>query len=103
MAAYDRDRIDGILRLIDAPKSDIFDVLVYVRFTLDPLSRSERVEGAKATGLGGYEAEMREFLRYILQAYPRALALSSTVSIRPLNRRAVSGTLRQIGSSTFRT
>ena len=56
-------------RMIDAPKSDIFDVLAYVRFTLDPLSRSQRVEGAKATGLGGYEAEMREFLNYILQAY----------------------------------
>jgi type I restriction enzyme R subunit len=66
---YDRDRMDDMRRLIDAPKSDIFDVLAYVRFTLDPLSRSERVEGAKATGLDGYEAEMREFLSYILQAY----------------------------------
>jgi len=50
-------------------KSDIFDVLAYVRFTLDPMSRSERVEGAKATGLDGYEAEMRDFLSYVLQAY----------------------------------
>ena len=66
---YDRDRMDDMRRLIDAPKSDIFDVLAYVRFTLDPLSRSERVEGAKATGLVGYEAEMRKFLSYILQAY----------------------------------
>jgi type I restriction enzyme R subunit len=66
---YDRDRMDDMRRLIDAPKSDIFDVLAYVRFTLDPLSRSQRVEGAKATGLGGYETEMREFLGYILQAY----------------------------------
>ena len=66
---YDRDRMDDMRRLIDAPKSDIFDVLAYVRFTLEPLSRSERVEGAKATGLAGYEAEMREFLNYILQAY----------------------------------
>ena len=66
---YDRDRMDDMRRLIDAPKSDIFDVLAYVRFTLDPLSRAERVEGAKATGLDGYEAEMREFLGYILQAY----------------------------------
>ncbi len=66
---YDRDRMDDMRRLIDAPKSDIFDVLAYVRFTLDPLSRAERVEGAKATGLDGYEAEMREFLNYILQAY----------------------------------
>jgi type I restriction enzyme R subunit len=66
---YDRDRMDDMRRLIDAPNSDIFDVLAYVRFTLEPLSRSERVKVAKATGLGGYEAEMRDFLSYILQAY----------------------------------
>lgn len=66
---YDRDRMDDMRRLIDAPKSDIFDVLAYVRFTLDPLSRAQRVQGAKATGLSGYETEMREFLSYILQAY----------------------------------
>lgn len=66
---YDRDRMDDMRRLIDAPNSDIFDVLAYVRFTLEPLSRSERVEGAKATGLSGYETEMRNFLSYILQAY----------------------------------
>jgi len=66
---YDRDRMADMQRLIDAPKSDVFDVLAYVRFTLAPLSRSERVEAAKATGLTGYQAEMREFLSYILQAY----------------------------------
>jgi type I restriction enzyme R subunit len=66
---YDRDRMDDMRRLIDAPKSDIFDVLAYVRFTLEPLSRAERVEGAKTTGLDGHQTEMREFLSYILQAY----------------------------------
>jgi hypothetical protein len=29
-------------RLIDAPESDIFDVLAYVRFTLDPLSGAKQ-------------------------------------------------------------
>ena len=52
-----------------AIKSDVFDVLAYVRFSLAPLSRSERVEAAKATGLTGYEEELRAFLSYILQAY----------------------------------
>ena len=66
---YDQERLENMRRLIDAPNSDIFDVLAYVRFTLAPLSRSQRVEGAKATGLDGYEAEMKEFLSYILQAY----------------------------------
>ena len=66
---YDSDRLDDMRRLIDAPNSDIFDVLAYIRFTLAPLARAERVETAKAAGMDGYEEEMREFLSYVLQSY----------------------------------
>ena len=66
---YDRERLDDMRRLIDAPNSDIFDVLAYIRFTLAPLARSERVATAKAAGMDGYEEEMREFLNYVLQSY----------------------------------
>lgn len=65
------ERVDDMRRLIDAPNSDIFDVLAYVRFTLAPLSRSERAGAARATGLGGYQREMRAFLDYVLDAYER--------------------------------
>ncbi len=68
---YDADRLEDMRHLIDAPDSDIFDVLAYVRFTLAPLARSERVATARATGLGGYEREMRSFLDYVLDAYKR--------------------------------
>lgn len=66
---YDRERMNDMRRLVDAPNSDIFDVLAYIRFTLAPLARSERVEAAKAAGMDGYEEEMREFLGYVLQSY----------------------------------
>ena len=66
---YDRDRLDDMRRLIDAPDSDIFDVLAYIRFTLAPLARRERADRARETGLAGYEPEMRAFLDYILNAY----------------------------------
>ena len=56
-------------RLIDAPNSDIFDVLAYVRFTLAPLARSQRVQVAKSTGMQGYEREMRAFLEFVLDKY----------------------------------
>jgi type I restriction enzyme R subunit len=66
---YDSDRMEDMRRLIDAPNSDIFDVLAYVRFTLAPLERAERADAARSSGLGGYELEMRRFLNYVLQAY----------------------------------
>ena len=66
---YDSERIEDMRRLIDAPNSDIFDVLAYIRFTLAPLARAERVAAAKAAGMDGYEEEMRAFLGYVLQSY----------------------------------
>ncbi len=66
---YDAERLEDMRRLIDAPHSDIFDVLAYVRFKLAPLARADRVKAARATGLGGYEREMRSFLDYVLEAY----------------------------------
>jgi len=68
---YDSDRLDDMRRLIDAPNSDIFDVLAYVRFTLAPVARTQRVQSAMSTGLGGYEREMRSFLEYVLGNYQR--------------------------------
>lgn len=46
-------------------------MLAYIRCTLAPVARSERVEAAKAIGMKGYKAEMREFLSYVLQSYER--------------------------------
>ncbi len=66
---YDRDRLDDMRRLIDAPNSDIFDVLAYIRFTLAPLARTDRVDMARTSGMDGYEVEMREFLDFVLQSY----------------------------------
>lgn len=66
---YGRERLDDMRRLIDAPNSDIFDVLAYVRFTLAPLARTDRAEAARASGLQGHEQQMREFLDYVLRAY----------------------------------
>ena len=66
---YDADRLDDMKRLIDAPNSDVFDVLAYVRFTLAPMARTERADQARGSGLAGYEPEMREFLDYVLRGY----------------------------------
>ena len=60
-----------IRRLIDAQDSDLFDVLAYVRFTLEPKLRSERADGARGGTLRSHDAEMRDFLEGVLKAYER--------------------------------
>jgi type I restriction enzyme R subunit len=66
---YDGDRLEDMQRLIDAPNSDVFDVLAYVRFTLAPLERTERAEKARNAGLKEVDGEMRSFLEAVLAAY----------------------------------
>lgn len=58
-------------RLIDAPDSDILDVLAYVRIRLAPLKCAGRVNAVQASRLSGYEREMRCFLDYVLEACRR--------------------------------
>lgn len=66
---YDQDRLDDMRRLIDAPDSDLFDVLSYILFTRTPKSRTDRVDHVRASGLSDFEGEMRELIASILQAY----------------------------------
>ena len=66
---YDVDRLDDLQKLVDAPDSDLFDVLAYVLFSVPPKSRQERIERAEKEGLEGEEEEMKELLLGILRAY----------------------------------
>lgn len=68
---YDLDRLEEMGALIDARDSDVFDVLAYVRFSLDPKTRRDRADAARRDGLEGFELEMRDFLKDVLHAYER--------------------------------
>ncbi|MDA9789628.1 helicase-related protein [Amylibacter sp.] len=68
---YDGSRLEDMKLLIDAPNSDVFDVLAYVRFSLDPMQRSERTEQVRELGLSEIDGEMRSFLDAVLTAYEK--------------------------------
>lgn len=68
---YDQDRLDDMRRLIDAPDSDLFDVLSYVLFTVPPKNRATRADTVRTGQMQGFEGEMRELIVGILNAYAR--------------------------------
>lgn len=70
-AGFGLEPLKEMTRIIDAPDSDIFDVLAYVAFALPPLSRAERVETRKAAVLDGYDAQLAAFLEFVLGQYVR--------------------------------
>ena len=58
-----------ISRLIDAEKSDLFDVLAYISFTSAPVTRKERVNRSRDRIFGNYEDKQRDFLNFVLENY----------------------------------
>ena len=66
---YDDDRLNDIRRLVDAPDSDLFDVLGYVLFTNAPKTREDRAEAVKGDKLGAVQDDLKSLLIKILDAY----------------------------------
>ena len=66
-----RGELGEITRLIDAEKSDVFDVLAYIAFALAPITRSERAETHKAKIFARYDDKLQAFLDFVLAQYVR--------------------------------
>ena len=66
---YGSDRLDDIRQLVDAPDSDLFDVLGYVLYANPPKTRGERADDVRHGGLDGTGGELRELLLGVLRAY----------------------------------
>jgi len=66
---YNSDLLKDIQQLVDAPDSDLFDVLAYVLYTSAPKTRADRASTAESNALGAFEEEVKELLKGILGAY----------------------------------
>ncbi len=56
-------------KIIEAEKSDLFDVLAHVAYALAPLTREERADQARASINGHFEEKQQAFLAFVLQHY----------------------------------
>ncbi|HZV88593.1 MAG TPA: DEAD/DEAH box helicase family protein [Candidatus Binatus sp.] len=56
-------------RIINAEKSDLFDVLAYVAYALPTLTRAERAANAKVSIDGTFNAKQQAFLDFVLAHY----------------------------------
>lgn len=56
-------------KIIDAEKSDLFDVLAHVAYALEPLTREERVNRAMAVISENFNTRQQVFLDFVLSHY----------------------------------
>ncbi len=66
---FGAQQLGQIKDMIDAEKSDIFDVLAYVAFTSSPKTRAERAETGKSRMVGEYDEKLAAFLDFVLAQY----------------------------------
>jgi type I restriction enzyme R subunit len=66
---YGAEQLAEVRRMIDAEKSDLFDVLAYIAFALPAITRKERVEKRKQMIFQRYTDKQQEFLAFVLDQY----------------------------------
>jgi type I restriction enzyme R subunit len=65
------EQLAEMQKIIDAEKSDLFDVLAHVAYALPPLTREERAEHAKLVISAHFNSKQQVFLDFVLQHYVR--------------------------------
>jgi type I restriction enzyme R subunit len=66
---YGKDELANLQKVIAAEQSDLFDVLLYISYLEQPISRVQRVEQSKNKIFAGLSAEQKEFLDFVLSKY----------------------------------
>lgn len=66
---YGEEQLVAIRELINAEKSDLFDVLAYIAFALSTITREERVNLNREQIFKHYQDKQQEFLDFVLEHY----------------------------------
>jgi type I restriction enzyme R subunit len=66
---FGHDQLAEMQKIIDAEKSDLFDVLAYVAYAMAPLTRAERADHARVYINSEFSTKQQAFLEFVLQHY----------------------------------
>ena len=66
---FGREQLAEMQRIIDAEKSDLFDVLAHVACARPPVTREVRANGARSLIITSFNAKQQVFLDFVLQHY----------------------------------
>ncbi|MER2557287.1 MAG: EcoAI/FtnUII family type I restriction enzme subunit R [Candidatus Competibacter denitrificans] len=66
---FGKDQLAEMQKIIDAEKSDLFDVLAHVAYALEPLTREERADRAMAVISANFNPKQQVFIDFVLSHY----------------------------------
>ncbi len=68
-AGFGKDELTSLQKIIDAEKSDLFDVLEFIAYSIKPITRETRVASAQKNIFALLESNQKEFLEFVLTKY----------------------------------
>jgi type I restriction enzyme R subunit len=66
---FGHDQLAEMQKIIDAEKSDLFDVLAHVAYALPPVTRAARADNARVYINSNFDAKQQAFLDFVLSHY----------------------------------
>ena len=98
---YGSEQLREIERMIDAEKSDLYDVLAYIAFALSPITRQERADASRPFITAQYDPKLQAFLDFVLSQYVKEgvgeLDQAKLPHLLELRYRAVSDAAAELG------
>ncbi len=68
-AGFGKEELSVMQSLVNAEKSDLFDVLEYISFAKEPITREVRVATAQTRIFSSLSVEQKQFLEFVLSKY----------------------------------
>jgi type I restriction enzyme R subunit len=103
-AGYDEEKLDGMKELIDAKDSDVYDVLRYIAYASDAMSRDQRAAVAKPRINAAFSNDkQQQFIDFVLSKYVEdgvaELSTSKMRSLIELKYHTIGDAVKELGST----
>jgi type I restriction enzyme R subunit len=99
---YSVEQLSEIAKIVDAEKSDVFDVLAYVAYAKPPITRAQRVADHRGDIHAACNPKQREFLDFVLDHYIEQgvseLDAEKLPQLLALRYQAVADAMRELGA-----
>lgn len=102
-AGYDEEKLEGMKELIDAKDSDVYDVLRYVAYNREAMSRDQRAAVAKPGIKAAFSNDkQQQFIDFVLSKYVEdgvaELSTSKMRSLIELKYHTIGDAVQELGS-----
>lgn len=99
---FDEEKLQALKDLIDAEQSDVYDVLRYISYAKDTMTRHERAAIIRDYYFEQLEANQRDFVSFVLDTYENSgeneLSMENLRGLVQLKYRTMPDAVAQLGS-----